>query len=85
MQLAIDEFLEMVKDYIITSLWTKMIIYFPSDINHDNLLAAVARPQCIGVKVFSYNTLTLVITSRHSSTLGRWLTASDAKFMCDND
>ena len=65
-----------------------MIIYFLTDINHDNLLAAVARPQCGGVKVFSYNTLTLVITSRHSSTLGRWLTASDAKFMwirTDND
>ena len=82
MQLAIDDFfLEMVKNILSHLLWTKMIIYFPSEINHDNLLAAVARPQCRGVKVFSYNTLTLVITSRHSSTLGRWLTASDAKFM----
>ena len=82
MQLAIDDFfLEMVKNILSHLLWTKMIISFPSDINHDNLLAAVARPQCRGVKVFSYNTLTLVITSRHSSTLGRWLTASDAKFI----
>ena len=61
-------FLEMVKNYIITSIMDQDD---PSDI----------RPQCRGVKVFSYNTLTLVITSRHSSTLGRWLTASDAKFM----
>ena len=76
-------FFEMVKNYIITSIMDQddHILYFPSDISHDNLLAAVARPQCRGVKVFSYNTLTLVITSRHSSTLGRWLTASDAKFM----
>ena len=85
MQLAIDDFFFLNGEELLLShlLWTKMIIYFPSDINHDNLLAAVARPQCRGVKVFSYNTLTLVIliTSRHSSTLGRWLTASDAKFM----
>ena len=73
-------FLEMVKNYIITSIMDQDD-HILSFINHDNLLAAVARPQCGGVKVFSYNTLTLVITSRHSSTLGRWLTASDAKFM----
>ena len=48
-----------------------MIIYFSSDI----------RPQCRGVKVFSYNTLTLVITSRHSSTLEQHQMPSSCEYV----